>query len=217
MAIKEIELKVPTSYADITLQKWIDLQNELESYKDDEQAITALMLYHLCGLDPKYLKTIAIDDYTLVKTQLESFLGNTELPLQRIITIDGIEYGFEPNLSQMSYGAYADVTQYKTLTIDKNWAKIMSVLYRPVTHKKGEMYSIKAYDGELREELFLKVGMHIHFGCLFFFVNLLMDLLRDTLKSTMAKDIHPNIKQILERSGRLIPHSLTSPVEILRK
>jgi hypothetical protein len=217
MAIKEIELKVPTSYADITLKQWIDLQNELESYKDDEQAVTALMLYHLCGLDPKYLKTIAIDDYALVKTQLESFLGNTELPLQRIITIDGIEYGFEPNLSQMSYGAYADVTQYKTLTIDKNWAKIMSVLYRPVTHKRGEMYSIEAYDGVMREELFLNVGMHIHFGCLFFFVHTLMDLLNAILKSTMAKDIHPSIKQILERSGQLIPHSLTSPVEILRK
>jgi uncharacterized protein (UPF0248 family) len=217
MAIKEIELKVPTSYADITLKQWIDLQNELEAYKDDEQAVTALMLYHLCGLDPKYLKSIAVDDYSLVKEQLQSFLGNTDLPLQRIIKIGDKEYGFEPNLSQMSYGAYADVTQYKTLTIDKNWAKIMSVLYRPIKHKKGDMYSIEAYDGVMREELFLNVGMDVHFGSLFFFVNLLMDLLRDTLKSTMAKDIHPNIKQILERSGRLIPHSLTLPAETLRK
>ena len=217
MAIKEIELKVPTSYADITLKQWIELQKELEAYKDDADAVTALMLYHLCGLEPKYLKRISIDDYALVKTQLESFLGNTDLPLQRIITIDGKEYGFEPNLSQMSYGAFADITQYKDLTIDKNWAKIMSVLYRPIKHKKGEMYSIEAYDGEMREELFLKVGMHVQFGALFFFVNLLMDLLNATLKSTMVKDIHPNIKQILERSGQLIPRSLTSPTETLRK
>jgi len=217
MAVKELELKVPTSYGDITLKQWIDLQNELEAYKDDADAVTALMLYHLCGLEPKYLKGIAIDDYALVKQQLESFLGNTELPLQRIIRIDGIEYGFEPNLSQMSYGAYADITQYKDLTIDKNWAKIMSILYRPIKHKKGDMYSIEAYDGEMREEMFLKVGMDIHFGALFFFVNLLMDLLKGILKSTMEKDIHPNIKQILERSGQLIPHSLTSPAEILQK
>ena len=217
MAIKELELKVPTSYSDITLKQWIELQNELESYKDDEQAITALMLYHLCGLEPKYLKSIAVDDYALVKQELESFLGNTDLPLQRIITIDGVEYGFEPNLSQMSYGAYADITQYKQLTIDKNWAKVMSVLYRPIKHKKGDMYSIEAYDGVMREDMFLNVGMDIHFGALFFFVNLLMDLLKGILKSTMAKDIHPNIKQILERSGQLIPHSLTSPAEILRK
>jgi uncharacterized protein (UPF0248 family) len=217
MAIKEIELKVPTSYADITLKQWIELQNELEAYKDDADAVTALMLYHLCGLEPKYLKRISIDDYALVKTQLESFLGNTDLPLQRIITIAGKEYGFEPNLSQMSYGAFADITQYKDLTIDKNWAKIMSVLYRPLKHKKGEMYSIEAYDGEMREDIFLNVGMDVHFGSLFFFVNLLMDLLNATLKSTMVKDIHPNIKQILERSGQLIPRSLTSPTETLLK
>jgi uncharacterized protein (UPF0248 family) len=217
MAIKEIELKVPTSYADITLKQWIELQNELEAYKEDADAVTALMLYHLCGLEPKYLKRISIDDYALVKTQLESFLGNTDLPLQRIITIAGKEYGFEPNLSQMSYGAFADITQYKDLTIDKNWAKIMSVLYRPLKHKKGEMYSIEAYDGEMREDIFLNVGMDVHFGSLFFFVNLLMDLLNATLKSTMVKDIHPNIKQILERSGQLIPRSLTSPTETLLK
>jgi hypothetical protein len=217
MAVKQLELKVPTSYADITLQQWIELQNELEAYKDDADAVTALMLYHLCGLEPKYLKGVAIDDYALVKQQLESFLGNTDLPLQRIITIEGVEYGFEPNLSQMSYGAYADITQYKDLTIDKNWAKIMSILYRPVTHKKGEMYSIKTYDGEMREEMFLEVGMDVHFGALFFFVNLLMDLLKGILKSSMVKDIHPNIKQILEKSGQLIPHSLTSPMETLQK
>jgi hypothetical protein len=79
------------------------------------------------------------------------------------------------------------------------------------------MYSIKVYDGEMKEDIFLNVGMDVHFGTLFFFVNLLMDLLKDILKSTMAKDIHPNIKQILQRSGQLIPHSLTLPAETLRK
>ena len=34
------------------------IYNELENYKDDPNAVTALMLYHLCGLDPKYLKGI---------------------------------------------------------------------------------------------------------------------------------------------------------------
>jgi len=217
MAIKEIELKVPTSYADITLEKWLVLQTELENYKDDPDAISAITLYHLCGLDPIYLKGLSVNDYTSIKVELESFLADTEFPLQRIIKIDGIEYGFEPNLSQMAYGAYADITQYKELTIDKNWAKIMSILYRPITHKKGEMYTIKTYDGELKEDMFLQVGMDVHLGTLFFFVNLLMDLLKGILNSTMEMELPHNIKSILERSGRLIPHLLTLPTEILRK
>jgi len=217
MAIKELELKVPTSYADITLEKWLILQTELDNYKDDPDAMSAITLYHLCGLDPIYLKGLSVNDYTSIKTELESFLADTEFPLQRIIKIDGIEYGFEPNLSQMAYGAYADITQYKELTIDKNWAKIMSILYRPITHKKGEMYTIKTYDGELKEDMFLQVGMDVHLGTLFFFVNLLMDLLKGILNSTMEMELPHNIKSILERSGRLIPHLLTLPTEILRK
>jgi hypothetical protein len=217
MAIKEIELKVPTSYADITLEKWLILQTELENYKDDPDAMSAITLYHLCGLDPIYLKGLSVNDYTSIKVELESFLADTEFPLQRIIKIDGIEYGFEPNLSQMAYGAYADITQYKELTIDKNWAKIMSILYRPITHKKGDMYTIKTYDGELKEDMFLQVGMDVHLGTLFFFVNLLMDLLKGILNSTMEMELPHNIKSILERSGQLIPHLLTLPTEILRK
>ena len=217
MAIKEIELKVPTSYADITLEKWLILQTELDNYKDDPDAMSAITLFHLCGLDPIYLKGLSVNDYTSIKTELESFLADTEFPLQRIIRIDGMEYGFEPNLSQMAYGAYADITQYKELTIDKNWAKIMSILYRPITHKKGEMYTIKTYDGELKEDMFLQVGMDVHLGTLFFFVNLLMDLLKGILNSTMAMELPHNIKSILERSGQLIPHLLSLPTEILRK
>jgi hypothetical protein len=215
--IKEIELKVPTSYEDISLQRWLALQNDLKNYSDDDNAVTAAMFMHLCGLEPTYLKNISIDDYALIKSELESFISNTDLPLQRIITIDGKEYGFEPNLSKMSYGAYADITSYKELTIDENWAKIMDILYRPIVRKKGEMYSIEPYKGEINPDKWLSVGMHIHFGALFFFVNLLMDLLKGILKSTMVMELPHNIKSILERSGQLIPHSLNSPAEILRK
>jgi uncharacterized protein (UPF0248 family) len=217
MAIKEIELKVPTSYGDISLKRWLTLQNDLKNYQDDDNAVTAVMFLHLCGLEPNYLKSIAVDDYALIKSELESFISNTDLPLQRIITIDGKEYGFEPNLSQMSYGAYADITSHKQLTIDDNWAKIMDILYRPIVRKKGEMYSIEPYRGEINPEKWLSVGMDVHFGALFFFVNLLMDLLKGILNYTMEMEFPHNIKSILERSGQLIPLSLNSPAEILRK
>jgi hypothetical protein len=79
------------------------------------------------------------------------------------------------------------------------------------------MYTIKTYDGELKEDMFLQVGMDVHLGTLFFFVNLLMDLLKGILNSTMEMELPHNIKSILERSGQLIPHLLTLPTEILRK
>jgi len=215
--VKEVTLSIPQSYGDISLKKWLDFQTQLKNYEDDEDAITALMFFHLCGLEPAYLKGLSIDDYADIKSQLELFLTNTDLPLQRIIKIDSIEYGFEPNLSQMTYGAYADITSFKELTIDENWPKIMSILYRPVVHKKGEMYSIESYKGTMDADKFLEVGMDVHFGALFFFVNLSTDLLKGILNSTMEMDIPPNYKPILERSGQLIQRLLNSPAETLQK
>ena len=210
MAVKEISLTIPTDYSTIPLKKYLALQKDLDNYRDDEEAMGALILYHLCGLSPEYLKGISIEDYNIIRLELEKFISNTELPLQRIIEVNGIEYGFEPNLSQMAYGAYADITKYDTISIDDNWAKIMAILYRPVTKKMGDTYEILSYNPkEIDWKMWEDVGMDVHFGALFFFVRLSIDLLNSTLKSlTESPETHPNIKSILARSGQLIQQSL---------
>ena len=110
----------------------------------------------------------------------------------------------------MAYGAYADITAHKNIGIDENWAKIMNVLYRPVTHKKGEMYNIETYTGADRTGLFLEVPMDVHFGALFFLLNLSMDLFNATLKSMKEAELPPNIKSVLARSGVLTQQSWNS-------
>jgi hypothetical protein len=212
--IKEIELKVPTSYGDISLKRWLALQKEIKNYEGDDEAVGALLLYHLCGLEPKYLKGIAVEHYNQIKTQLGLFLQNVELPLQKFIKIGNVEYGFEPNLSKMAYGAYADVSKFNTITIDDNWAKVMNILYRPVTHKKGEMYSIETYTGKEDYEKFLDVPMDVHFGALFFLLNLQSSLLNSILKSSMEMEALHNIRPILEKNGAHIQRLLNWQKEI---
>ena len=202
--VQEIELSVPTSWEDINLKKYLSFIDDMKNYKDDEEALTATMLYHLCGLEPTYLNSLSVGDYSTIRHELSGFINNTDLPLQRIIRIDGVEYGFEPNLSKMSYGAYVDITKYKDITIDENWSKIMNILYRPVVKHSGDNYSIQAYKGDTNSDKWLSVGMDKHFGCLFFFVNLSTDLLKNTLNSMMETELNPDIKSILELSGKAI-------------
>jgi len=209
---KELELKIPTSYNGITLKRWLALQKEIKNYAGDDEAVTAVMLQHLCGLDPIYFRGLSIDDYKLIKETLNSFMTKVDLPLQEHITIDGIEYGFEPNLSQMSYGAYADITKFNDIAIDDNWGKIMNILYRPIEHKKGKMYSIKTYEADSNWEKFLDVPMDVHFGALFFLLNLHTELVSSILNSLKEAELHPSIKSILARSGQLIQQSLSSPM-----
>jgi hypothetical protein len=201
--IKEITLTVPTDWSGVTLKKYLTLQKDMKNYGDDEEAQTALMLSHLCGLNAEYINSLSIEDYNTVRMALEGFITNTEYPLQKIIKIGDKEYGFEPNLSQMAYGAYVDISKFGELTIDDNWPKIMSILYRPITDKKGDMYTIEAYKGDIDEKLFLSVNMDVQFGALFFFVNLLTDLLSATLKYLKVTGLPPNIKLILEKSGEI--------------
>jgi hypothetical protein len=201
--VQEITINIPTGWSDISLKKYLALQKELKNYEDSEEAQNAIIMHTLANIDANTLHSMAVEDYRMLQSELQWFTKMDNLELQRFITIDGIEYGFEPNLSKMAYGAYVDITQYNQIAIDDNWAKIMSILYRPVEKKQGEFYSIKKYTGELNEDKFLNVGMNVHFGTLFFFINLSRDLLKSIQNYSMEMDIPQNIKQILERSGEI--------------
>jgi hypothetical protein len=212
-----LTLEIPTTWKDVTLKQYLALQADLEAYRDEEEAQVALMLHHLCGLEPEYIKGLSSESYLKLKSRLAEFISPETIELQPFVTIDGTEYGFEPNLSKMAYGAYADITQYDTIQIDKNWAKIMSILYRPVTNKKGKMYSIRPYDGDIEETKWLGVNMEVHWGALFFFVHLQTDLLKDMLNSLKEVELPHNMRSIFQRSGELIQLSFNSPMERLRK
>lgn len=202
---KELTIVVPNDYSAITLRKYLRMQKDLETYKDDEDAVTATLFYHLCNIEPGIMSKIDAETFIKIKNQMYSFLAKDEFELQRFVTIDGVEYGFEPNLSQMAYGAYVDIAKYNEIKIDSNWHKIMSILYRPVTKKVGKLYEIAPYTGKEESEHWKGVNMDVHFGTMFFFINLSRDLLNSTLKSLKeVEGISPNIKSILERSGEII-------------
>jgi len=180
------------------------LQKDIEIYKDDEEATNAALFYHICGIEPKVLQQLDTETFTKVKSQLYSFLGNINFLLQRTITFEGVKYGFEPNLSKMSYGAYLDLTKFPTMGIDEHWPKILSILYRPIERETGALYSISEYKGwkEWETEKWLDVNMDFHFGCFFFFNRLYKDLSLGILNSLKEMEgIPPNIKSILEKSG----------------
>lgn len=203
---EEIQIVVPKSWGGVTLKEYLDLQKDLKTYEDNQEAMTAVLFHNLCKIKVEWISKLDIQTYVRIKNQLLSFLAKTELPLQRYINIDGIEYGFEPNLSNMSYGSYVDITKYNELNINDKWAEIMSILYRPVVSKVGKLYDVKGYDGNINPTPFLSLGMDIHFGAFFFLQTLYKDLLKGTLNSLMEmEELPPSIKSTLEKSGVLTP------------
>ena len=213
---KEIEIVVPQDYSAVSLKKYLKIQEDLETYKDDKEAQDAFLLYNIIGLTPEVIIKLDSDTITSIKNDLYKFLNKTDFELQRFVDIDGVKYGFEPNLSKMAYGAYLDLSSFKNIAIDKNWSSIMNILYRPVTKTKGALYSIEPYntDTSTNAKKWLDVPMDVHFGTFFFFNRILKELTKDTLKSLTKEaledtEVNPHIKQILQESGEVINRLLS--------
>ena len=201
---EEVKIVVPKDWSAITLRDYLKFRNDMETYKDNEDAVEAVLFHHLCKMPVEWIKQLDIDTYVNIRKDLVQFLNANELPLQQFITIDGVEYGFEPNLSKMAYGAYVDISKYETMEMDEKWGDIMSILYRPVKQKVGKFYDTMTYDGNINGDKFLDLGMDVHWGTLFFLKSLLKDLSSDIQKSLMeSMEIPHNIKSILAKSGNL--------------
>jgi len=204
---QEITIEVPNNWSAITLKKYLELSADLKAYEGEAEATQAALFYHLCGMTPELMHKLDTETFIQIRNQLNSFVADVELPLVQTFSRNGVEYGFYPNLSQIEYGAYVDIAKLNCLTINEDWAKIMAILYRPVTNKLAKGYDVKGYEGNEEWEWFLNVGMDIHFGAWFFFINLSMDLLSSIPNSIMKKvaEMSPNIKSTLEKSGVIIP------------
>lgn len=216
---QQLTITVPKDWSAVTLEQFLRLKRDMETYKDEPEALVACLFHHLCNFPVEYLQQLDIDTYIAIKKDIYEFFNKVELPLKRFLTIDGVEYGFEPNLSQMAYGAYLDISKYETLEINEKWAEIMSILYRPVVKKHGALYDIEGYTGKIEKDKFLNVGMDAHWGAIFFLKGLLEDL-QSSILNSLKKDsveIPANIKSILLRSGRAIQPLSNWQMETLLK
>lgn len=179
--IKEVKVSVPNDWSAVTLKDYLELLADIETYKDDESAYIAVLFYRLCKVSPEMMMNMDIQSFTKIREHLEKFISDNECVLQPIIKIGDVEYGFEPNLAEMEYGAYLDITKFGDLTINKDWAKVMSILYRPIERKTGKVYTIKKYNADGDDSIFLDVTMDVHFGVQSFFFRISNQLLKDTL------------------------------------
>ena len=215
---EQFEVSVPQGWDDITLRQYLNLQKDLEDYKDDTKAQEAFLLLHLCGLDSDKIQRLTTESYNELIQTITKLFQNREHNLQPSVKFGETDYGFEPNLSKMSYGAYVDISKYESLAIDENWAQIMNILYRPIDKLYKGYYTIQPYDGNLDNNKWYDVTMDVHFGAYFFFVHLLKDLQNSILNSTIqTSEIPLNTKLTLERSGKLIQQLSNLQEEIFKK
>ena len=120
--------------------------------------------------------------------------------------LDGIEYGFIPNLEEITYGENRDLTGYLN-----DWQTMhlaMAVSFRPITLKKGGKYLIEEYNGtSATAEIMRDCPLDIVQGMNIFFYNLINDLLNCIPKYITTEVVN---LAALEASGAVIKKSIPS-------
>jgi hypothetical protein len=80
---------------------------------------------------------------------------------------------FHPDFDQMCLGEYADLESFIKSGADKHLPEIMAVLYRPIKEEVDGVYTIEAYDGniKIRTEIMRKMSATQVHSALVFFVS----------------------------------------------
>ena len=159
------------SWADVTLDTWLKLIDYATGTKTEEATKT---LAALTDIPKQLVKELALSDVAVIMSKIGELQAKQDTKLKRIIEINEVEYGFHPDLSEISLGEYADIEQFIKNGIDSSLPELMAVLYRPIKLKKNDIYIIDAYDGDIRlraEEMKLMSAEQVQ-SALFFFYNL---------------------------------------------
>lgn len=177
----KVKLLVPENLNDITLrqyQKYLLLEDP--TTKDIVSIFLGIKKKDVGKISKKQVDSIAADVVGLF---------NEKASLVSVFNYRGIEWGFIPNLDAMGYDENDDATD--SFGDWQELHKTMSVLYRPITKKKGGKYLIEEYDEPIKySEMLRDMPLGICFGAYVFFYTLFSDLLK-----AIPNYIHKTITQ----------------------
>ena len=126
-----------------------------------------------------YLANITVSDVRRMTQKSFDKVGQTiaemaplekAYPLEVFYKHDGVDYGFIPNLEQLTVGEMADI-EYMCTDTTANLEKLMSVFYRPIKQRHGMFYSVNDYEG-VNDKPFLEMEIRQALGALNFFFRL---------------------------------------------
>ena len=175
----QIEINVPTSLNEITLEQY---QKFLKASEENPEGsfLDAKMIEIFCGIPLSDSYKLKMSSVQAIVDILTDMLNETPAHIDKF-SLDGVQYGFIPDLDEMSLGEYVDLDGNAS-----DWQKMhlaMNVLYRPViTSKKGK-YNIKEYTADDPDKM-KDMPLGVALGSLFFFFNLGLELSKHTILSS---------------------------------
>ncbi len=190
----KVDITVPESIAEIPLvnyQKFLKVQQN----SDDQEFIAQKMIEIFCGIELKDVAKIKYNDMNNLVEHFNKIFSVKPVFYQRF-KLKEMEFGFIPNLEEISWGEYIDLEHHMNSWED--FHKAMAVMYRPIIKTYKDKYEIAPYTAsEEWHDLMKYMPMEIAISARVFFYNLGNELLNSTLSYLEAQMI-----RMKSRKGR---------------
>lgn len=207
-----INIEIPTKLSDITLGQYKRFLN-IQKQTEESHFLNAKAIEIFCDVELKKVMRLKIADFDKITNRINSLFEQKPKLVQRF-KIDSVEYGFHPQLDELTLGEYIDVDTY--IADWENMEKTMNVLYRPIENKLKDRYSIKEYNVDTSANL-LDMPMDAVLSSIFFLWNLGIDLSKTILNySELGVETNLMHQQILAENGDGISQYTHSLMGILQ-
>ena len=190
----ELKLNIPNSLNEITLGQYQEFE-KLDLTNDSMVHLKMIEIF--CKVPEIVVRNINAIDVTDICDVINNMF-DTKHQLINSFKLGKQEYGFVPNLDDMSFGEYIDLDTFIGDT--ENLHRAMNVLYRPIDLRQGNRYTLKEYDPDTNETA-KEFPLDAVLGAIVFFYSLGKDLSLTMMNSldkanqeTLAQHLisHPN-------------------------
>ena len=208
----QIEVSIPSTLKEVSLKDYQDFLL-IENPSNDD------LLKCILNINTKELGKIKDKDVDYLITHINK-LFEQEHKFIPTFNLNGVAYGFIPNLDEITYGENKDVTSY--INEWGNMHKAMAVLFRPLKQKQGHKYLIEEYEGSHKySEVMKQMPLSVVLGAMVFFYNLTNELL-NYIPSYLEKEVTKvqTKGQISQENGEAIQnyiHLLKETLQDLNK
>jgi len=208
----QLEVSIPSTLKEVKLKDYQDFLL-IENPSNDD------LLKCILNINTKELGKIKDKDIDYLINHINK-LFEQEHKFIPTFNLNGVSYGFIPNLDEITYGENKDVTSY--INEWGNMHKAMAVLFRPLKQKQGHKYLIEEYEGSHKySEVMKEMPLSVVLGAMVFFYNLTNELL-NYIPSYLEKELmkEQTKGQISQESGEAIQnyiHLLKETLQDLKK
>ena len=189
----KLAITIPTDLSEIKLSQYIKFMNIAEQ-NEESDFLHHKMIEIFCNVELKYVSQFKRKQIVEIVTTINKLFEKIP-PFKNRFTLNGTEYGFIPNLDDISQGEYMDLDNY--ITDWKDLHRSMAVMYRPIITKLKDKYTIESYEGSnFYAEKMLDAPLDVVLASRVFFYHLGNELLKSTL--TYLEE-NPQIQTILNK------------------